>query len=154
MKIDNYQKYAPVVVRIALSFVFLWFGVNQLVNPVSFLGYVPDLIYNHGQGIQHDHPFQSVHNLPLTPHILIMGNGAFETVFGSLLLLGLFTRIASLVLALHLMGIIIGLGYNDVAIRDFGLALVTFSVFLYGYDKLSLDKKLKRKKNALSKLVG
>ena len=35
-----------------------------------------------------------------------------------------------------------GLGYNDIAVRDYGLALITFSVVLGGSDVWCLDKKL------------
>ena len=41
IELKKYQKYAPLVLRIGLSLVFLWFGISQLVNPESFLGYVP-----------------------------------------------------------------------------------------------------------------
>ncbi|MEK6856700.1 MAG: hypothetical protein AABX49_01665, partial [Nanoarchaeota archaeon] len=66
----------------------------------------------------------------------------FEVVFGLLLLIGLFTKIVSLILALHLLVISFSLGYNDIAVRDFILSLATFSIFLNGKDKLCLDKKL------------
>ena len=40
-----------------------------------------------------------------------------------------------------LIGIIIGLGYNNIAVRDFGLMLITFAIFLGGKDKWCLDYK-------------
>ncbi len=143
MNIDKYKRYAPLVLRLGLSLVFLWFGLSQLINPESFLGYVPQWLYSHAPEMIHEHPLQLMHNLQLTPHIIIMGNGIFETVFGILLLLGLFTRISSLLLGLHLMGIMFGLGYNDIAVRDFGLMLATFSIFLQGPDEWCLDAKRK-----------
>ena len=141
VELKKYQKYAPLVLRIGLSLVFLWFGISQLVNPESFLGYVPSWMYPHDGTMMHEHPFQMLHSLPLTPHIIIMGNGVFETIFGVLLLLGLFTRIAALLLALHLLGIMAGLGYNDIAVRDFGLIMATVAVFLHGDDEWCLGKK-------------
>ncbi len=141
MNIDKYKKYAPLVLRLGLSLVFLWFGLSQLINPESFVGYVPQWLYPHALEMVHEHPLQLMHNLQLTPHIIIMGNGIFETVFGILLLLGLFTRISSLLLGLHLIGIMFGLGYNDIAVRDFGLMLALFSISLQGPDEWCLDAK-------------
>lgn len=124
---DKYRNYAPIVIRIGLSLVFLWFGLNQIFDGSSFLGWLP----------------QWVHSLPIEPLTLILFNGIFETLFGVLLLIGLFTRISALVLGIHLLGIAVSLGYNDVAIRDFGLAAAVFAIFLHGHDKWSLDRKVK-----------
>jgi uncharacterized membrane protein YphA (DoxX/SURF4 family) len=140
---NKYKEYAPIVLRLGLSLVFLWFGLTQLINPESFFGYIPDWITPHSVEMIHEHPFQSAHNLPLTPHIIIMANGAFETLFGLLLLVGLFTRISSLLLAAHLFFIMIGLGYNDIAVRDFGLVVATIAIFLLGPDKWCFDKKIR-----------
>ena len=144
--IEN-KKYSTDIVRIALSIVFLWFGVNQLINPESFLGYVPQWLYPHAPQMMHEHPFQFMHGIPsVQVHAIIMSNGVIETIFGALLLVGYFTRIVAFLLALHLFGIAFSLGYNDIAIRDFGLALATASLIFSGSGEISLDKKLKRDK--------
>jgi hypothetical protein len=36
------RTYAPSVVRYGLALVVLWFGINQITNPVEFIGYVPN----------------------------------------------------------------------------------------------------------------
>ncbi|HLD06443.1 MAG TPA: DoxX family membrane protein [Candidatus Nanoarchaeia archaeon] len=123
------REYAPIVTRIGLSAVFLWFGISQLADPGYFLGYVPDALAAQGE-------------------TLLLANGIFETVFGSLLLLGLFTRIAALLLGLHLLGIAGGLGYNDIAVRDIGLTLAAFSVALFGADRWTLDYHRKNHRGA------
>ena len=143
---DRYKNYASLVLRVGLALVFLWFGINQLINPTSFLGYMPQWLAPHDVQMLHEHALQWLHTLPIMQHIIIMGNGIFETVFGLLLLLGLFTRLSAFLLTLHLVGIMVVLGYNDIAVRDFGLAVATFSVFLQGPDEWSLDKKMKTKK--------
>ena len=126
---EKYRLYAPVIVRIGMSLVFLWFGFNQLVDSQSWLGWLPDWAYA----------------LPLGPLTLIFLNGLFEVILGGLLLAGLFTRIVAILLSLHLIGIAIAVGYNDVAIRDAGLSLATFSVFLQGPDMLCLDTKWRKR---------
>ena len=149
--VDKYKNYSPVVLRIGISMVFLWFGITQIINPNSFLGYVPGWIFPHPLQMIHEHPFQLVHDFPITPHLLIMGNGIFETIFGTMLILGIFTRIASFLLGLHLLGIMVSLGYNDIAVRDFGLALSTFAIFLHGPDNWCFDKKLRKVKKRKQK---
>jgi uncharacterized membrane protein YphA (DoxX/SURF4 family) len=93
----------------------LWFGFSQLFNPNMFLGYVPIMFDAYAP-------------------VLVTLNGVIEVVLGFVLLSGFLTRPAALILALHLAGITASLGYNEIAVRDFGLVLATLSVFLYGKD--------------------
>src|SRR3989344_4719251 len=120
------KEYAPILTRIAISIVFLWFGINQIINPEHFMGYLPNFILS-----------------STFAKTFIYLNGTFEIIFGTLLAIGFFTRTAALLLSIHLIGIIIGLGYNNIAVRDFGLMLITFSIFLGGKDKWCLDYKRK-----------
>ena len=126
----NYKEYAPIVLRISLSLVFLWFGFTSIFNYEVLVGYLPEFVYSLGISLQS----------------IMLLNGIFEIVFGTLLIIGLFTRVVAFVLFLHILSIMFSLGYNDVAIRDFGLAFATLAVFLNGADKWSLDRKLKRNK--------
>jgi len=125
MKIEKYKEYSPVVLRISISLVILWFGFTNIFNPQSLIGYLPKF----------------AQSLPIEPLSLLLITGIFEVIFGLLLLIGLFTRLSSFLLFLHLLIIIIGLGYNDIAVRDFGLALATLAIFLHGPDKWCLDRK-------------
>ncbi|NOZ80497.1 MAG: DoxX family membrane protein [DPANN group archaeon] len=152
IKPDHYKRFAPAILRIGLALVFLWFGISQLVNPASFIGYVPQWIAPHGHSIVHEHPFQFIHDVPIpSVHILLMANGVLETLFGLLLLLGFWTRISAAILALHLFGIAISLGYNDIMIRDLGLVLALVSVFLAGPDPWCLDSRVRRDAAAASR---
>lgn len=56
-------------------------------------------------------------------------------------MIGKFTQFSSLLLSLHLLGITFTIGYNDVGIRDLGLTLATFAVFLNGSDRWCLDQR-------------
>lgn len=125
---QQWKQYAPSIVRIGISIVFLWFGLNQIFSGDDFLGYLPTF----------------VNSLPLQPLTFILLNGIFEVVFGLLLIVGLLTRISALLLGLHLLGIIFSLGYNEIAVRDFGLMIATVSVFIHGNDKWCLSNKLKK----------
>ncbi len=126
----NYQHLAPVIVRVSMSLVFLWFGLSQLIAPDSWTSWLPDIAFH----------------LPLTPAILIMLNGLFEICAGTLLLVGFRTRLCAGILAIHLMGIIASVGYNDIGIRDAGLMLATVSIIFQGPDKFCIDTRLTQNK--------
>ena len=73
-----------------------------------------------------------------------MGNGIVDATIGLLLLVGFYTRIAAFIAALHLLGIAISLGYNDIAIRDIGLAIMAASLVFSGAGPLSFDSRQKK----------
>ena len=140
--IEN-KDYSIVIVRIGLALVLLWFGTHQLINPESFLGYIPQWLYSHEPQMMHEHSLQLMHNIPKpSVHFILMFNGIFEVVIGSLLLIGIYTRIIASIVALHLISIAFSLGYNDIAIRDLGLTMMAVSLIFSGAGILSLDNKL------------
>jgi len=124
---EYHSENASALLRVGVSLVFLWFGFNQVFFTEDWIAFLPDF----------------VNSFSIKPTLLILANGTFEIIFGFLLLIGLFTKVVSFLLSLHLLSISISLGYNPTAIRDFGLALATFSVFLNGPDKFTLDHKRK-----------
>ena len=121
--LDNYKEYAPAILRIGMALVFFYFAISQILAPQDWTGYLPEFLQN-----------------TTNPVMFIYANIAFELIFGTLLILGIFTRIASLLLGLHLLGISIALGWNAVAVRDYGLTIATLVIFLNGPDKLCLRK--------------
>jgi uncharacterized membrane protein YphA (DoxX/SURF4 family) len=123
LKLDKYKDFAPALTRWGIAAVFLWFGLNQIFDSAAFMGYLPDFMLS----------------LEYAQTLIIL-NGVGETVLGTLLLLGFFIRPVALLLFLHLVGITINLGYNDIAVRDTGLAIVTLAIFLRGKDKWTLKK--------------
>ena len=124
----NLERFAKPVLRIALSLVFVSFGIMQLGNSLEWSGFVPDFALSLG--------FQAI--------TLVKINAILELSFGVLMLLGLYTRIVALILSLHLFVIASSLGFNDLAVRDFGLAFATLAVFLNGPDDFCLDKKFNK----------
>lgn len=125
---ESLKKYSPITLRAGIAIIFLWFGFSQIKNPGSWIKMMPEYI-------------QSI--APFSPNTLIYMNGAFEIVFASLLLLGLYTRLTSFLLSLYLLHIVTILGYGPTAMRDFALAVATFAIFLNGTDEFCLDNLLK-----------
>ncbi len=123
----KYSKYSSVVLRFGLGAVLLWFGINEIINPAAWTGLLPSWISN---------------ILPLQTFIVF--NGSFEVILGLMLLAGIFTRVAAVVFALHLANIIYLLGYDAIAVRDFGLMLASIALALQGNYPLSVDSILKK----------
>ncbi|KKW20004.1 MAG: hypothetical protein UY63_C0003G0017 [Parcubacteria group bacterium GW2011_GWA2_51_10] len=121
--------YGPTVLRLGLAILFLWFGFSQITNTVDWIAWVP--------------PWAAA-LFGLSEHTIVLVNGWFETVGGSLLLLGLWTRIAASVLSLHLFSIAWAVGYNDIGVRDFALAVSTLALALFGPDRCTVDSLRKR----------
>jgi uncharacterized membrane protein YphA (DoxX/SURF4 family) len=115
--------YAKLLLRAGLAGVFLYFGIQQLMHPEPFIGWLPS----------------SAELVPLSGRTLVVLNGGFETFFGLLLLLGIFRRTSAFLLGAHLFGIGLTIGFTDIGIRDFGLALATLSLSLIKTDSLGFD---------------
>ena len=128
MEQEKYKRYAPVVLRVSISLVFFWFGLNQIFDSASWVGWLPQWLLN----------------LPIDSNRIIQTNGLFEVIFAGLMLMGKYLKIVPLLLSIHLFIIALSLGYNEISIRDIGLALSTFVIFLNGPDKYCLDFKKKR----------
>ena len=118
------QKVSSVVLRVGLGLVMLWFGTQQLSNPSPWMGFLPNF----------------TKSLPISQINFIYLNGWFEVCCGTLLILGFYTRIIALLLAIHLMGITLSVGYGATGVRDFGLTIALISIFLNQENYLSLDK--------------
>src|SRR3989344_968766 len=120
--------FAPVMLRLGLAFLFLWFGISQLTAPSDWLSWLPAW----------------TSTLPIAPTTIVLLNGGFEAVLGILLAIGFLTRWAAALLAAHLFVIAYEIGYNDIGIQDFSLAIATTAVALFGPDTYTLDKKTER----------
>nr|AQS28390.1 hypothetical protein [uncultured archaeon] len=123
------EKYAKPLLRIAMSLIFLYFGFQQVSSPDAWAGFVPEFLTS----------------AIITANNIVIFNGILELSLGLFMLLGLYTRFASLILALHLFGIAFSIGLNPLGVRDFGLSFATLVVFLNGPDEYTLDFKLAKK---------
>lgn len=132
------KKFAPILLRLSMAVVIIWFGWSQLTDPNSWLGFLPDW----------------TKTLPISQMALVYLNGWFELTFGLALFFGFYTRFVALLLALHLLDITYIVGYNAIGIRDLGLALATISVFLFGSDSFSADVLFERGNGSGTDNVG
>ena len=122
------KEHAPAVARIALGLVFFLFGIDQLLHPILWTAWIPDWT-----------------SIMLPAEKIVMLNGVLDLTLGTLLLLGLFTRLVAAIAVLHLAGIVATVGYNDIGIRDLGFLILAISIFLNGPDLWSLDHKYRKK---------
>ena len=110
------QTWSQTVLRVGISLVIVWFGLQQLSDPSGWIAYLPSW----------------AENLPISEISFVYINGWFELIFGILLLLGFYTKIIAFLLSLHLLSIIFSVGYNEIGVRDFGIFIALVSIFLYG----------------------
>jgi uncharacterized membrane protein YphA (DoxX/SURF4 family) len=92
------------LLRLGLGVEFVIFGYGKLTDLPSWLGYIP--------------PWMSP-LLPLPATTFLQVVGGVELVLGLLLIVGLWVRVIAMLAALHLLGVLVALGYNDLAVRDF-----------------------------------
>jgi len=128
--INKNKNYSITIIRIGLALVLLWFGIDEILRPENWFDYVPAWI-------------SSI--LPFSLKSFFILNGTFEIIMGTLLLVGTYTRIVAFIVALHLLSITLSIGYNDVAVRDFGLTMMAVSLVFSGAGVLSFDNKIKKK---------
>lgn len=124
MNTKKLSLYAPSVLRIGISLVYLWFGFQQFVDVTQWVGFIPPDILAFS---------------PVDAETLVHLNGAVEIVFGICLLFGFFSRTSALVLALHMADITFMVGYDAIGVRDFGIVIATLASVMFGPDILSLD---------------
>ncbi|MEK6894458.1 MAG: DoxX family protein [Nanoarchaeota archaeon] len=120
-----------IILRLSLALVFLYFGVQQIMDPGAWSGFVPDRFHVSG----------------ISANNIVIFNGFMEIVFGTFFIVGLYVRFASIVMSLHLFVIALSIGFSPLGIRDFGLAFATLALFFFGADRYTVDYKFAKKKS-------
>lgn len=120
---EKYKSYAQPLARYGIGIVFLLFGIIQFTNVSSWSPLIPDFL-----------------TYFMSKNTILIFISIFNFCIGTLLILGTYVRIASFLGALHLIGVIFVLGFNPIAVRDFGLLLVTISILFNGPDPLCIKK--------------
>ena len=123
------EKYTSLVLRVGLTFVFMWFGITQVTNPEPWTRLIPEFITSMSG---------------LSAHTFVLINGSLEILAAILLLLGLFTRVVATLLFLHMTSIVVNLGINATGVRDIGVATACLALALLGSSIYSLDARRKR----------
>lgn len=104
---------AAFLLRPALALPLLLFGHGKFADPLTWMGFIPPWMGS---------------MLPISIDLFLKAIGTFEMIVGTLLLLGIWTRVAAVVTALHLAGVLVVVGWNDLAVRDFGLLLAALAL--------------------------
>ncbi len=129
--LELFRVNAPLLLRVSMGLMYLWFGVKQILNPEPFLNFIPN--------------YASF--LPFSPLETVYLNGVFEILFAGVLLLGFFVRFTAFILAIHLYIIGLSVGDKGIMVRDLALATALFVVFLNGNDKWCLSKVFRERRN-------
>lgn len=113
---------STVVIRYSLVLLFLWFGVQQLIDAPSWVGFLPEW----------------TGYIPVPGELFVQLNGWMEVVFAVLLALGVFTRVVAAILGVHLLVIAVSVG-GAIGMRDAVLGLVTIALAWSPADRWTLD---------------
>lgn len=125
------MKLSPTLcLRLGLGLVLLWFGMSEIIDPETWSAYVPSLVEAHLP-------------VPLTTFVVL--HGIIEILLGSLLLLGFYLKLSSALVALHLFFIVLGVGYNEIGVRDFGLFMAAVALAMSEDNTYSLDAFISRR---------
>lgn len=97
--------------RIGLAVVFMWFGIDKFIDPVHWLGWVPQSVQNILTGIG------------MSGQNFILLNGIFEVLVAVSLLSGYFIRIFATVALVFLVVVTLVhiTGATEIIVRDVGL---------------------------------
>lgn len=121
----KFAKKYPLMMRLFLGFVLLWFGISEIFNPKYFSGYVPEFVLKFS---------------PLDLYTLVQIHGAVLALLSLALFFRLYIQITSMIILFVLFSIILGLivtsGFNEIAVRDIGLFGLALSIWLYEKAKI------------------
>lgn len=99
------------ILRYSFVGLFLWFGIQQLINPSAWVSYLPVW----------------TGYLPIPGEMLVQLNGWLEVIACVFLALGILTRPVAIILGLHLSFIAWEAG-GAIGVRDFALAFMGFTL--------------------------
>ena len=132
--LEKKSAYCTLLVRIGISGVFLWFGIDKFFHPTNWSAWVPPWIGS---------------LVPISLITFMYVQGVFETITGCLLLVGYKTRFAAFLAVLTLGGValaMLGTGQTEVMLRDAGLLAASLSLLLSGSSCFCINSIKKKKK--------
>lgn len=116
------KEYEIWLLRVAIAFPMLWAGISGLRNPSAWIGFVPDFI-----------------DTFLTKQAFLVIDSWLLIVWAVLLLLGPYRWFFAAMAMLHLAGILMFAGIDDITFRDVGLLLVAIVLFVREYESRHLS---------------
>ena len=134
----NLSRYAPLMLRLSLAIVFLWFGVDKFVNPGYWSHQLPDTIKVIA-GITEESEYGFIHLI-----------GVFEILVGSVLASGIFTRYVAVVASVFIFSIVVTTGLNPATVRDIGLLAISVYLVSTSDAKIEWKSYLKRGRGLLA----
>lgn len=118
MSLKDLANHYPFIMRLSLAFVFIWFGVSEITNPVYWSGYVPQMA-------------RELLPIPILP--FVQGHGAVLAFLGLCFLFRFQLRYTGVLAMLVLISIIGGLmstnGFDEIVVRDIGIFGLALSVW-------------------------
>lgn len=114
---------ATFILRLGLAGVFAWFGASQVLNQGPWISLIPAWVpTTFGMGAA----------------AFVILNGIAELIAAAALAFGVLTRWVALLLCLHLVTIVLDVGLDAVGVRDVGLAVMAFALFVSENDPWAL----------------
>ncbi len=116
----NSTKYSNLMIRMGLTVVFLWFGIDKMFNPQHWLGAwtPPGLI-------------TSITKFGLNGVQLIYTFGIFEILIALSLASNVFSKLFSTLAIIFLIAILVMSGFNETTIKDIGLIGALLAIILW-----------------------
>ena len=115
------MKLSPaLILRIGLGAVFLYAGVNSILNPSAWIGFVPELV----EAIPY-----------VTRELFLQAHGIFEIILSVALFTGIRKKETATLSFLSFLALILFYGIDDVTFRDIGLLAASYA--LVQLDKLA-----------------
>ena len=112
----NKDNVSELFLRFSIAALFFYFGFDAVTNPEITAGqWMRPEIYNIISSI-------------LSIKIFMLTFGVVQILISAAILFGIYLRISLIAAAILLIGIIINLGFNDIAIRDF--VILTSVIYL------------------------
>lgn len=106
--------------RVSLGFVLLWFGVNEVLDPRYWSGYVPSLVASF---------------LPFGVNLFVQMHGVVLSLLALSLFFKFYIRYTGLlavgVIFLIISGLIMIDGFNEIVVRDIGLFGLALAIWLH-----------------------
>lgn len=103
------------ILQLAIAFVFLWFGVDKMIRPEMWIGWIPEWFSAY---------------IKVNPVHFMLFNGAIEVVLALWILIPFKNHWAAFLTFLYFIPILIITGLSQVGIRDISLAIATLSLAL------------------------